>query len=151
SATLSGTASDDGLPSGSTLTNTWSKLSGPGTVTFANASLLNTTASFSTSGPYVLRLTASDGSLTSTSDVAITVNPVPPTNQAPTVHAGVPHPTLLPASATLSGTASDDGLPSGSTLTSTWSKLSGPGTVTFANASALSTTASFSTSGSYVL
>src|SRR5262249_23249201 len=74
-AALKGTASDDGLPAASTLKTTWSTVSGPGTVTFANASALSTTASFSTSGSYVLRLTASDGSQSSSGDVTITVNP----------------------------------------------------------------------------
>jgi PKD repeat protein len=75
-ASLSGTATDDGLPS-ATLTTTWSKVSGPGTVTFGNANSLTTTATFSTAGSYVLRLTATDGALTTTDDVTITVNAAP--------------------------------------------------------------------------
>src|SRR5207247_3839697 len=75
SANLSGTATDDALPIGSTLTTTWSKVSGPGTVTFGNVSARSTTASFSASGSYVHRLTASDSALTATDDVAIVVNP----------------------------------------------------------------------------
>src|SRR5205807_451974 len=78
SASLSGTVADDGLPTGSVLTTTWSKVSGPGTVTFASAVARVTTASFSTSGSYVLRLTASDGTLASADDLVITVNPAPP-------------------------------------------------------------------------
>src|SRR2546426_12754148 len=38
SANLNGTPSDDGLPAGRTLTTAWSKVSGPGTVPFGNAS-----------------------------------------------------------------------------------------------------------------
>src|SRR5207244_876984 len=147
SANLSGTATDDGLPNG-TLITTWSKFSGPATVTFANASALNTPVTFSTSGTYVLRLTASDTALSSTSDVMIVVNPAG--NTAPVVSAGAGQTITLPASPNLSGTASDDGLPNG-TLETTWSKFSGPGTVTFANASALTTTATFPTAGTYVL
>src|SRR5438552_1426739 len=75
SASLNGTANDDGLPTG-TLTTTWSTFSGPGTATFVNASALSTTASFSTSGSYVLRLTATDGALSNTNDITITVNSV---------------------------------------------------------------------------
>ena len=71
---MNGTASDDGLPAGSTLTTTWSKVSGPGTVTFGSVNALSTTATFSTSGTYILRLTATDGSLSATNDVTITVN-----------------------------------------------------------------------------
>ena len=74
-ATLAGTATDDGLPSPpATLTYTWSTVSGPGSVTFANASLLNTTANFSAAGTYTLRLTASDGALSSSDDTIVTVN-----------------------------------------------------------------------------
>ncbi len=143
---LSGTVSDDGLPSGST-TCTWSKTSGPGTVTFANANAASTTATFSTTGTYVLRLTASDSNLTAYDEATITVS----TNIAPTANAGNDQSITLPTnSVTLSGSISDDGLPSGST-TCTWSKTSGPGTVTFGNANAASTTATFSTSGTYVV
>lgn len=70
---LDGTVSDDGLPGG-TLTITWSKVSGPGTVTFADSTVEDTTAGFSESGVYVLRLEASDGELSSQDGVTITVN-----------------------------------------------------------------------------
>lgn len=69
---LAGTASDDGLPNG-TLTTTWSLESGPGTAAIANAGALNTTAKATVAGTYVFKLTASDGSLTSTSKVTMTV------------------------------------------------------------------------------
>jgi predicted amidohydrolase len=71
---LSGYATDDGLPGG-TLTTTWSKLSGPGTVTFGNTGALSTTATFSAAGVYVLRLTASDGALSRSDDVSVNVLP----------------------------------------------------------------------------
>src|SRR5262249_50739738 len=73
SANLSGTATDDGLPTGSVVTTSWSKVSGPGTVSFGNGASLNTTAAFSAGGDYVLRLTATDSQLTSSDDVSITV------------------------------------------------------------------------------
>src|SRR5204863_6486810 len=145
-ANLSGTATDDGLPTG-TLITTWSKVSGPGAVTFANANALNTTAAFSTAGSYVLRLTADDSALVSSADVTVTVNPA---NQAPVVNAGPSQTITLPDVANLSGTVTDDGLPSGMLIT-TWSKVSGPGAVTFSNANALKPTAAFSTAGTYVL
>src|SRR5439155_1610634 len=110
-ANLSGTASDEGLPNGTLLT-TWTQVSGPGTVTFANASALTTTATFPTAGTYVLRLTATDTALSSTSDVTITVNAAV-INTAPIVNAGTNQTITLPAGANLSGTASDDGLPNG--------------------------------------
>jgi len=151
-ASLVGTATDDGLPNPpAKVTTTWSKVSGTGTVTFANASALSTTATFSVAGSYTLRLTASDSALSATDDIVITVNAAP-TNKAPVVNAGPDQTITLPATASLVGTATDDGLPNPpAKVTTTWSKVSGTGTVTFANASALSTTATFSASGSYVL
>jgi len=149
---LVGTATDDGLPNPpAKVTTTWSKVSGTGTVTFANANALSTTATFSTSGSYTLRLTASDSALSATDDIVVTVNAAP-VNKAPTVNAGPDQTITLPATASLVGTATDDGLPNPpAKVTTAWSKVSGTGTVTFANASALSTTATFSTSGSYTL
>ena len=70
--TLQGGAKDDGDPGGNLLT-TWKKISGPGTVTFAPANALTTTATFGASGTYVLRLLANDSQLQSTDDVKITV------------------------------------------------------------------------------
>src|SRR6266446_2465142 len=75
-ANLTGSATDDGQPNPpGVLTTTWSQVSGPGTVSFSNASALNSTATFSASGAYVLRLTVSDGALAASDDVAVTVNP----------------------------------------------------------------------------
>jgi len=71
SANLNSVVTDDGLPVGSVQTTSWSKVSGPGTVTFGNINARSTTATFSTSGTYVLRLTASDGQLTASDDVTI--------------------------------------------------------------------------------
>ncbi len=72
-ANLQGAATDDGEPN-SKLTTTWSKVSGPGTVTFANDKALATTASFNVSGAYVLRLTADDGQLQKDDEVIVAVN-----------------------------------------------------------------------------
>jgi len=71
-ASLNGTVSDDGRPNG-TVTTAWSKVSGPGTVTFGSASTADTTASFSAAGTYVLRLTANDGALSASDDITVTV------------------------------------------------------------------------------
>src|SRR5262249_7489940 len=73
SATLSGTVTDPCLPT-CTINTNWSMSSGPGAVIFGNAAALNTTAGFSSSGTYVLQLMASDGTLSSTASVTITVN-----------------------------------------------------------------------------
>jgi len=59
---LNATVTDDGSPSPPALpTVTWSKLSGPGTVTFGNPAIEDTLATLSLSGSYALRLTADDG------------------------------------------------------------------------------------------
>ena len=71
-ANLDGTVSDDGLPS-NTLTTLWKKVIGPGTVTFGNAAAVDTTASFSAAGTYVLELSASDGALSNSARVTVAV------------------------------------------------------------------------------
>ena len=71
-AKLDGYAADDGLPS-NTLTLQWTKVSGPGSVVFGDATRANTTAVFSANGVYTLRLTASDGALSSTSDATVNI------------------------------------------------------------------------------
>jgi hypothetical protein len=79
SASLAGTASDDGLPNPpASLTYAWNRVSGPGTVLFANQAVLSTTAVFSQSGTYVLRLAVFDGQLTTTDDITISVQDTPP-------------------------------------------------------------------------
>ncbi|MBW3599486.1 MAG: DNRLRE domain-containing protein, partial [Planctomycetes bacterium] len=74
-ALLDGDAWDDGLPNPpGALAAAWSAVSGPGAVTFADDGALDTTATFSAAGEYVLRLTADDGELSSFDDVGITVS-----------------------------------------------------------------------------
>ncbi len=145
---LTGTVTDDSADPAA-VTTQWSKTSGPGVVTFSNASLLSTNATFSGIGTYVLTLTATDGTNTVADSVTIQVA-AGTANMPPTVIAGPDQAINMPAPATLSGIVGDDGLPGG-VLVSAWSKISGPGTVTFADAQALTTTATFSTIGSYVL
>lgn len=73
-AVLDGFVSDDGLPvPPGVLLPVWSKVSGPGSVTFGSATLVDTTAEFSTPGSYVLRLSVSDGQYTSSDELAILV------------------------------------------------------------------------------
>ncbi|MBL8231524.1 MAG: VWA domain-containing protein, partial [Bryobacterales bacterium] len=78
-ATLLGSVTDDGLPAGSTLNIQWSQVSGPGTTTFDNLRSPQTQATFSQPGSYVLRLTASDGALSSNAEVTVGVNAEPTT------------------------------------------------------------------------
>jgi PKD repeat protein len=133
------------------LTRTWTKVTGPGTVTFGNANSASTTASFSTAGIYTLRLTASDGSLTTTDDVVVEVIPaMVPTNAAPMVNVGPNLSVELPNTLNLSGTVTDDGLPTAGTLTLQWT-ATGPGNAQFGNATSANTSAQFSTAGTYTL
>ncbi|WP_017299436.1 LamG-like jellyroll fold domain-containing protein [Nodosilinea nodulosa] len=135
-----------GTPQQGRLTLTWSQLSGPGTVSFGDPTLARTTAQFSESGTYLLRLTASNGLLTAVADVTVYAN------KAPQIRASAAPLVNLPAAATLQGEIVDTGLadPAG-TVTTQWSRVSGPGNVTFADADALTTTATFSASGEYTL
>jgi hypothetical protein len=74
-ANLNGVVTDDGLPNPpGMVTVLWTKVSGPGTVTFGNATAAVTTASFSAPGVYVLQLTASDSQLQGSDQIQITVN-----------------------------------------------------------------------------
>lgn len=153
-ANLAGAASDDGLPDPpGALTTTWSMTSGPGIVTFGDAALLTTTASFSMIGVYVLRLTASDGSFSPFDEMTVTVEgEPPPTNAAPVVDAGIDQTIGSLQAAILTGDVSDDNLPDPpNDVLTVWSKTSGPGTVFFGDVGEEATTATFSMIGVYVL
>jgi len=63
---------------GTPTTVTWSKASGPGVVTFADAAESTTTATFSEVGDYVLKLTAAKGPLDASSTLAVKVVAAPP-------------------------------------------------------------------------
>lgn len=64
----------------------WSKQSGPGTVTFANAETNVTTAMFSEPGDYVLKLTAGMGRLSAASTLGVKVILPPPSNRLEVVY-----------------------------------------------------------------
>ena len=74
-------------------------------------------------------------------------------NQSPTVSAGADQTIALPTNQVdLDATVTDDGLPNPpGAVTVTWSKQSGEGTVTFGDAHAADTTATFGAAGVYVL
>ena len=152
SASLQGLASDDGRPSPpAAMTLSWTRVSGPGTVIFSAPAAAVTNASFSAAGTYVLQLTASDSVLSRNDSVTVTVNAAT-TNTAPTVSAGPDRVITLPSAASLQGSASDDGKPSPpAAITLSWTRVSGPGTVTFSAPAAAVTNATFSAAGTYVL
>jgi hypothetical protein len=154
SANLDGTVFDDGIPDPpGAVTTAWSVMSIP---SGASADILNpnsvdtTATNFSSPGNYLLRLTADDGGRINYDEITISVLPL--SNQPPQVDAGPFQAITLGDDAILDGTVIDDGLgnPPG-TLDTTWGVSSGPGLVTFVDASAEDTTASFSESGQYVL
>ena len=72
STTLHGKVSDDGDPVGSTVTSVWTRVSGPGAVSFETPNSPKTVARFAVPGIYVLRLTADDSQLQSSDEVTIT-------------------------------------------------------------------------------
>lgn len=160
-ANLNGTVADDGLPNPpAKVTTTWSKVSGPGTVSFGTPNAADTTATFSAAGDYTLRLTANDGALSGQDDVVVKVTAAPTggggggggggtTNTAPSVSVGPDQAVTSGTAAQLDATVTDDGQPAPYTVA--WTKVSGPGTVTFANAKAADTTATFSQAGAYTL
>ncbi len=89
---LSGSVNDDGLPIAGILTTTWSKVSGPGAVTFADFSSPSTTATFSEVGTYTLELLANDSELSSSDTTTIIVNePAGPTEVTETFSSRINH------------------------------------------------------------
>ena len=112
-----------------------------------NGAVFSWTPDYAQAGAYTITFTVSDGALTDSEPVAITVAD---TNRPPLVNAGTDQVVTLPASAALHGTVTDADLPTGG-LATLWTKVSGPGTVTFSSAAAADTTAAFSVDGTYVL
>lgn len=68
---LEATVSDDGDTN--SLVVSWTKVSGPDSLTFGDTNLPNTTVSFTNIGVYVLRITADDGQLRSFAEVMVVV------------------------------------------------------------------------------
>lgn len=115
---LDGTV-DDGNLQQSRLTVTWSKQQGPGVVTFGAVNAVNTTASFSTAGVYILRLTADNGEHSAHDDVTITVDPEAE-NRTPVAEAKAqPQTVRVGETVVLDGEGSSD--PDGDTLSYRWS------------------------------
>jgi hypothetical protein len=72
-------------------------------------------------------------------------------NLAPVVNAGANQTIVLPASASLNGTAGNGNPNLPGTVAISWSKAGGTGAVVFANSNAPATTANFSVPGNYQL
>ena len=108
------------------------------------------TGTASTVGVSNVTVTASDGTASDSESFTWNIEQLP--NVAPNADAGADQTIMLPATATLQGIASDDGLPNPpATVSTTWSLVSGPGSVTFGDVNELNTTAAFSIDGVYTL
>jgi hypothetical protein len=70
---LFGSVNDEGLPRTGKLVTAWKQVNGPGTATFENAAVARTRATFSAPGAYELELTGTDGELSTSTRVVITV------------------------------------------------------------------------------
>ena len=119
--TLDGSGSSD--PDGDTLTYAWTQTAGP-TVTLSDTTIANPTFTAPDSAAtLVFSLTVSDGSLSASDTVTVTVAPVAPTNRAPTANAGPDRTVNTGATVTLDGSGSSD--PDGDALTYSWTQTSG--------------------------
>ena len=123
-------------------------MNGPGLVTFTDSTHARTQARFGAPGTYLLRLTASDGALSSFDEVQVVVNAA---NLAPVVSAGSDLTIALPATTTpLQGSVMDDGrLLASPTLA--WTQLDGPQGVVFAQPSSATTAVTLPGIGSFDL
>jgi len=117
-AWLRGQADDDRDPGSSTLALTWSKVSGPGSVSFTSSTSAEAHATFSLTGSYLLRLRGSDGILASTDQVTVTVTTIPPANDPP-VAGYDSYSTVMqqPLSVSAPGVLANDSDPNGTTVT----------------------------------
>ena len=95
-----------------TITAAWTKVSGPGTVTFGNAASFDTTANFSAPGTYVLRITATSAPLSAQSDVTVNYGYTDYGFPITAVGSATPAPTAAFAGGTYTLIAGGDGIPS---------------------------------------
>ncbi len=124
----------------------WTQISGPNTPIISIPSGKTVNIIGLTSGTYVFQLRCTDnGWLSDSTQYTLNVatsglHPVDSAGPAQTI-------TLPTSSVTLTGTASETG---GSIASTKWTQVSGPGTASFGNSAALSTTASGLVQGVYI-
>ena len=127
----------------------WSLVSGPGTVTFDDATVVQPKVQFSTHGVYAFRLTAHNDGEIKTSEMTVSLTPY---NRSPWIDPG-PNQIVRQAhdSITLQGVVRDDGLPLNTPVQTQWARLFGPGEVIFADPTNPRTSVSFGAEGIYIL
>ncbi len=139
----------------------WGKLSGPGTVTFADEDDPQTAATFSSFGVYTLRLTYAfifdyytdlpDQPRYEFDDVLIEIQGLT-VNECPEVYAGADiEMDYYPLFIRMGGMAYDPDSGPDASAKPVWRKVSGPGDVGFVNPHDLKTQVTFSKPGEYVL
>lgn len=141
SVILSATVSDD-HDANNALSYSWSKVSGPGSVSFNGPKAVDTVVDFGSSGIYNLQLSVTDSSQASSADqVKVTVD-----NNPPNVDAGTDV-TTTSSSASLQGRVTD-GTSAG--LSYHWTQVSGPGSASFTNPFSEKTEVTLPKVGTYV-
>jgi len=124
---------------------TWSKFSGPGTVTFGNANLGNSTVSISAYGSYRLVWTVTNSLCLVTDTLNIAFYENPSTSSPGANKSSCTLSTILGGTA-FAYTSAQIGI-----RTRTWAKVSGPGTLSFDDATSPTATVTATAYGAYVL
>lgn len=114
---------DDGLPVDSVLTYAWMMLDGPAAIDVDDATVLSSTMTFTVAGSYVLELAVSDGELTTTDSVTVTV--LPRANTAPSVALPDDFTVNVYEVVDLFADLTDDAVASGGVVSTTWTVTSG--------------------------
>jgi hypothetical protein len=70
---VTATVTDDNQPPAAVLLPLWTKVAGPGNVSFGDDHIVSTTAEFDTPGDYTLRLTVSDGLASGFDEIGVSV------------------------------------------------------------------------------
>jgi hypothetical protein len=110
-------------PDGDSLSYTWTQLNGPQvTLTGGNTAAPSfATGEVTADTEFTFQVTVSDGTLSASQNVVVTVRHV---NRAPVANAGMAAAVAARASATLDGRGSSD--PEGTTVTYAWTQVGGP-------------------------